>query len=300
MRASRHAVLLAILTVAFNGNGRCQSRLEVLLTNRMVTFTNLQGQVAGDASLIRATADEVVFKTNDVYGTVKFTNLAPQVLEYLGVPQSHLKLVRDRQAQLPEQAARESEMVQDENARLLDPANLVKVTVESVVWTDYDALYGTVQRCNLRMTNGEAALVFLARLPAAVPDFVNQRQSLSQTVAWLTNQVEMGRTQVTNDTALVNAAKKQKGVKGIVRADLDAAEGNLLTAKKQLDAWNSQLKQAQHELDALNKKDPSGASVLAMSSQFKHNGSPMMICSTNQVQTTAKAPETTARKKKSK
>jgi len=290
MRRFRHAAWLAISAIAIlaNGNAHPQSRPEVLFTNRIVTFTNLQGQVTVDANLIRATTDEVIFKTNDDYGTVMFTNLAPQVLEYLGVPQSHLKLVREQQAQLAEQAARELELLKDELAKLDDPANLVKVNIQSVVWTDYDALYGSVQRCNVSMPDGEDALVYVARLPATIPDYLNRKQPLEQTIAQLTDQIATGKAQVTNDTTLVNQAKHEKGARGVVRADIRAAEDNLLTAKNQLNAWNSQLKQLQTEMAAMEKMEASGTSVLVLPSHFKHNGSPLMICSTNQVQETAK------------
>ena len=83
----KYRVIGLFLAAGFfaGGNARGQA-LEWQFFDRMATFTNLQGQEVRNASLIRADASQIIYKTNDIYGTVKLTNLAPATLDFLGVP----------------------------------------------------------------------------------------------------------------------------------------------------------------------------------------------------------------------
>ena len=178
MGGTQISLLIFTAATAFAGvsaNGQTPP-LEWRFTNRVATFTNLQGQAMVNASLIRADGSQLIFKTNDVYGTVNLTNLAPATLEMLGVPASYLQQVRAREKEQAGAAARAAALWKTEQEQLRNPDGLLPFMVESIVSSDYDTLFGQLRRCNVRMTNGAATTVWVARLPDSVPAYLQKKK----------------------------------------------------------------------------------------------------------------------------
>jgi hypothetical protein len=97
------AVLLAL--TALNGSLLAQ---DIIFTNRTATFTNLEGRVFTNVTLVKANDYGVVWR-GDGAGMVPYTKLSPQVLESLGIPQER---VERSKALLARQAALAAKMDQ--------------------------------------------------------------------------------------------------------------------------------------------------------------------------------------------
>jgi hypothetical protein len=115
-RTSKFAALLALLWI--HGSVLAQ---DIIFTNRTATFTNLQGAVFKDATLVKADLDGLVWRSGISGGRICYTNLNGVFLESLGVPTNRIAIAktraehkavsdaqyraaRDAQAQLAEQA----------------------------------------------------------------------------------------------------------------------------------------------------------------------------------------------------
>jgi len=74
---------------------------DILFTNLTATFTNLEGRVYTNVTLLKANDYGIIWK-GDGLGMVPYTNLAPALLTSLGIGYErveHAKAVADRQAQ---------------------------------------------------------------------------------------------------------------------------------------------------------------------------------------------------------
>jgi hypothetical protein len=68
-------------------------------TNRVETFTNLQGEVFKQVTLIRGDLDGVVWGKEASGGRVCYTNLSLGFLEHLGIPTNRAQIAQRRAAQ---------------------------------------------------------------------------------------------------------------------------------------------------------------------------------------------------------
>jgi hypothetical protein len=66
---------------------------DITFTNRTATFTNLEGRVYTNVTLIRANDYGIVWR-GDGMGMVRYTNLAPAVLTSLGIGQERMDRAR--------------------------------------------------------------------------------------------------------------------------------------------------------------------------------------------------------------
>lgn len=301
---SRFVRFLCLIAAGFGiCNSRGQTTPDLWFTNRIVTFTNLQGGRFVDADLVEADASRVVFKTNGIFGTVEFTNLSPAMLDLIGIPASQLQLAHELEIQKAEAAARQRALLEDEREKLLDPSNLVKLTVESIQLADYDPIYGRVQFCNVRTTSGVTTPVFVVGLPATVTAYFDQRSALAQEIAQLAGQIETRTVQIAagleqvkqaqyqldqsapftptgayGDPGFVNVEMAQRNALNLAQSNINATMDALDNATNQVAAWREQLETAQAESDRLNRNEPSLASVLALPSHYLHNGITIVIC----------------------
>lgn len=87
-------VLFAVgLTVSFASLGEDTS-----FTNRTATLTNLEGRVYRNVQLVRGDSDGIVYLLSEGAGggRICYTNLAPEVLQSLGIPTNRIATARVR------------------------------------------------------------------------------------------------------------------------------------------------------------------------------------------------------------
>jgi hypothetical protein len=284
---------LALLQVFFGcQDGQCQQAANLAFTNKFATFTNLQGETFIHAELIEADATQVVFKTNNIFGAVKFTNLSTATLESLGIPLSRLDLAKELQVQKAKAIADRQVIFQDEQEKLLDSRNLTKLNIDSVIFKDNDPLYGQVYWCAVRQNNGPVTKLFVARLPDAIRTFFDRRATVAQDIATISDHIDSENARIAAATADLNQAQNQVNPEITfmpVGADSGANTVNVTPesineAKDQVLAWHKQLDDAQAELDKLNHDAPSATAVFVLRSRFLHNLFPVIICAQPKVE----------------
>ena len=64
---------------------------DITFTNRVATFTNLQGSVYRDVTLVKGDLDGVVWREGAGGGRVSYTNLSPALLETWGIPTNRIE-----------------------------------------------------------------------------------------------------------------------------------------------------------------------------------------------------------------
>jgi hypothetical protein len=69
---------------------------DISLTNRIATFTNLQGTVYKNVQLVRGDLDGVIWRNDGGGGRVCYTNLHPDILLWLGIPTNRIALAKAR------------------------------------------------------------------------------------------------------------------------------------------------------------------------------------------------------------
>ena len=95
-------IQLALLAVAVTTQAQ-----EINLTNRLATFTNLEGRVYKTVHLVKATAEGVIWKEDGSVGggLVNYTNLAPGLIESWGIPPERVEMAKARAAAKAQAAA---------------------------------------------------------------------------------------------------------------------------------------------------------------------------------------------------
>ena len=71
---------------------------DITFTNKTATFTNLEGRVYTNVTLVKANLDGIVWR-GDGAGLVSYTNLSPALLESLGIPAQRIVQAKARAAQ---------------------------------------------------------------------------------------------------------------------------------------------------------------------------------------------------------
>ena len=69
---------------------------DITFTNRVVTFTNLQGTVYKGVTLTKTTPDGIIWRDGAAGGHVSDTNLSPVLLESWGIPTNHIEGAKKR------------------------------------------------------------------------------------------------------------------------------------------------------------------------------------------------------------
>ena len=110
-----------------------QGTNDIEFTNRVVTFTNLQGRTYRNVGLVRADDRGVVYQSGGEWGLVRYTNLSAQTIEDLGLPANKINALANAEK---ERAARLKEMAEQERERMADPANWTPVHVVAGQGTD--------------------------------------------------------------------------------------------------------------------------------------------------------------------
>jgi hypothetical protein len=302
------AMVLLFAIVSFTGGEVRGQALEWPFFDRVASFTNRQGEAVPNATLIRADATQIIYKTNDIYGTVKLTNLSPATLDYIGVPASFLEQVMAQKQKQAQAAAKTAALWKSEQEKLRDPASLIPVTVESVISADYDSLHGKLQRCNVRMTNGAPATLWVARLPDAVPAYLQKEQALAQDISRLTQliqtgaaQVEAGAANLQAGAARVDQVEQQVGQNimltpavvydgmfanpgfdvfsvNAARRNLASASNEVANAQNQVNEWRDNRDALQGQLNQMKNSEPMALTVMVLVSHFPHYGGQVLVC----------------------
>jgi hypothetical protein len=71
---------------------------DITFTNKTMTFTNLEGRVYTNVTLVKANRDGIIWR-GDGAGLVSFTNLSSALLESLGIPGERIEQAKARAAQ---------------------------------------------------------------------------------------------------------------------------------------------------------------------------------------------------------
>ena len=74
---------------------------DITFTNRTASFTNLEGRVFTNVTLVKATENGIVWK-GDGLGMVPYTNLSPRVLASFGVPPERIEEAKAKAAKYAE------------------------------------------------------------------------------------------------------------------------------------------------------------------------------------------------------
>jgi hypothetical protein len=87
----RKGILLVIAGVTLPSSAE-----DITFTNKVASFTNLQGTVFKNVVLVRADKDGLIWRDGVSGGRVFYTNLHPDLLESFGVPTNGMELARSR------------------------------------------------------------------------------------------------------------------------------------------------------------------------------------------------------------
>src|SRR5258708_6818443 len=92
--------LLTILCAACCVSGvRAADRLpDIIFTNKLATFTNLQGKAYLGVELVKANMDGLVWRKDDGLGQIAFTNLDSAFLNSLGIDAERIDMALKRAA----------------------------------------------------------------------------------------------------------------------------------------------------------------------------------------------------------
>jgi hypothetical protein len=93
--ATKLLPLLLLLTLLATGSLLAQ---DIIFTNKTATFTNLEGRVYTNVTLVKANRDGLIW-SGDGMGVVCYTNLSPVFLKSLGIPAERIEQARARSAQ---------------------------------------------------------------------------------------------------------------------------------------------------------------------------------------------------------
>lgn len=312
----RAAIVFAafVLISAFVGilKGECQTALDLMFTNKVVTFTNLQGDLFLSAELVEADATQVVFRTNDIFGAEKLTNLSTATLQSLGIPVSRLGMAQELEVQKEQAASEQRAMLKQEQDALNDPTNLLGLKITSVISKNYSQIYGWLQFCNATLDGGLSGTFFIAKLPASAQEYLDRRAALSDSIAKLNNQIDSATAQIANTSAnlrqaqyQVNRANATMPVAGITGdPGTDQASENIVASmqnqnalnqekihesqdslddlKNKVEDWKNQLTDEQKELRDLNDQEQSQLSFFVLKSHYTYNRFPILICAPQQ------------------
>lgn len=92
-------MLMLVCGLAFFGQkAQAQAQDNVTFTNLTLTFTNLQGTTYSNATLLRADLDGIIWRSEGSGGRICFTNLAPEFLAKLGIPEARIDVAALRAA----------------------------------------------------------------------------------------------------------------------------------------------------------------------------------------------------------
>src|SRR5258708_13865950 len=73
---------------------------DIIFTNKVASFTNLQGKAFVGVELVRANNDGVVWRDKEGgMGLVSYTNVSPALLTSWGIPEDRAELMRTREEQ---------------------------------------------------------------------------------------------------------------------------------------------------------------------------------------------------------
>lgn len=327
--ASRPAWLIAGLIIFFSPVvARAATGASVSFTNKVMTFTDLHGQVYPDATIKRAdfNADgtgQIIYQTNDNYNAISFARLTPETLTSLGVPANYADIARDRDTQKQEVASKEAQANAAEQQRLLDPANLTSIRVDAVISkVGFDPVYGTIYSCRTQFGQNPALLnILVARLPDRVPAYFDSVTQHDQAVAALKDQIAGRQTWVANASAQLSQQQNQirqteaqvnAGTAGMADWVYPAAvQRNAVEMEKQeqrrdistytnaqQQIVNDQDRLKDLEKDQLTLKDtgPAVTTLLMLPGRRTYNGFKVFICAPESVQAQVNVPSATTPK----
>jgi hypothetical protein len=87
-----------LLLTAWAPQARLAFGQDITFTNRLVTFTNLQGRIYNGVVLVKADLDGVLWRevAGDGLGWVCYTNVSPALLEAWGIPSNRVDTAKAR------------------------------------------------------------------------------------------------------------------------------------------------------------------------------------------------------------
>ena len=296
-------ILAASVALALSASAQ-----DLYFTNRTVTFTDIHGTVFANAELMHTDLDRLIFRTNGNIGAVGFSNLSASALADIGIPNDYLRNIgtmkQKRQAAIdaPKIALRE------ELLRLSDTSNLFTIKVNAIISRDYDANYGAVYRCEIRLPSGATAQMFVAKMPTGVSQYFSDRDLLDKQISQLTRQIDTGTAQIATVTANLKSAQYQvdrafaapptpiytgdpatdqvvdntmaaiRNGNYLAEVDIDYARQGVEDAKGTISDWKDKLAVAQKKRDTLKKSETSAVTVRVLLSRFMHNRIQMIVC----------------------
>jgi hypothetical protein len=161
---------------------------DIVFTNKTATFTNLQGRVYTNVTLVKATQDGLLWR-GDSMGLIAYTNLSPALLESLGVPTNRIEQARERATQAAAARAKQWAAQAQAQARAQPRAGNAPGQEREVEVVKLEASLsaGRYKKCTVRR-GGD---VLIQRLPAAVEAALNdlgqQAAQIEYTKSWIEN-----------------------------------------------------------------------------------------------------------------
>jgi uncharacterized protein YjbI with pentapeptide repeats len=150
---------------------------DTTFTNRVATFTNLQGVVYKGVTLTKADLDGVIYREPAGGGRVCYTNLSPALLEAWGMPTNRIQIAQDR-------AKRKAVFDAQYNARLLAASQAERerlisqrtnAAAEAQIQAEKDVQQAAYNAIKVLSAQIEAEQARLERLQAIVSDSNMQR-----------------------------------------------------------------------------------------------------------------------------
>jgi hypothetical protein len=186
MKIQLGLMALAVLALVWINSLLAQ---DILFTNKTATFTNLQGRVYTNVTLVKANRDGLLWR-GDGMGLISYTNLSPALLESVGVPTNRIEQVKTRAAQLAAaNAKRRAEQAQVQaRAQAWSGNNAGQEREVELVKLEGSLSAGRYEKCAVR--GGDEVLIQL--LPASVETILNNLGQQAAQIDYLKSWIENG------------------------------------------------------------------------------------------------------------
>ena len=243
---------------------------DITFTNKIATFTNLQGRLYDTVLIERANSSGIVYRSGGTLGMVAYTNLSPATLEEIGVPLDRLDAAKARAEQSRLLAVQQMKMDAEEESRLQNPSNFFEITILSPFVRQSVNVMGGLCCCKISGPRGELTAWIRGMPSELIANFQNV-STLEQSVAQLSNQISVRSAQIKaaqyehdrldavaptgayGDINYVNTTMAPRNQANLMQVDINTATSMLVSEQDNLSDLNRKLTQLKVEQSSLSK-----------------------------------------------
>ena len=178
---------------------------DITFTNKTVTFTNLEGRVFKDVLLVKGDADGLIWRADASGGRVSYTNMAPEILQRLGVPTNRIEMALARAGQ--RQKAMEAQQQQQaavaaQAAKMSRWQELKIISIDFYTWSRYKCAVAPINLGDKPVPS----YILVDRLPDSLTAIPNQIRDEQAKLKQLSEQIQIYAKAIANKQRAVDAA----------------------------------------------------------------------------------------------